>query len=164
MDLDGDAGENEVIRLLRRQAVVARGRERVRLAAAASVGPTALAGSVLISATGFAAPGSAAAAFVLLLAVFMLVVAVAGWWIARALTSRIPRWPQWRWMAPAGVAASLLVVVVVVVLLASSSLAAALVFALVVVGALGRLWVRRLGLDRRFEELGHQVAVAVGYR
>ncbi|MFI6079210.1 hypothetical protein ACIA5C_47690 [Actinoplanes sp. NPDC051343] len=164
MDLNGDAGENEVIRLLRRQAVVARGRERVRLAAAASVGPAALAGSVLISATGFAAPGSAAAAFVLLLVAFVLLVAVAGWWIARAWTSRIPPWPHWRWMAPAGVAASLIVVVVAVVLLASSSLAVALVFALVVIGALGLLWVRRLGLDRRFDELGHEVAVAVGYR
>lgn len=66
-------------------------------------------------------------------------------------------------MAPAGVAASLIVVVVVVVLLASSSLAAAVVFALVVIGALGLLWVRWLGLMRRFEQLGRQVAVAVGY-
>lgn len=78
MDLDGEAGENEVIRLLRRQAVVARGRERVRLAAAVSVGPAALAGSVLISATGFTGPGSAAAAFILFLFALGLLVAVAG--------------------------------------------------------------------------------------
>jgi peptidoglycan/LPS O-acetylase OafA/YrhL len=164
MDRDRETGENEVTRLLRRQALAARGRERVRLSAAASVWPAALAGNVLISATGFAAPGSAAAAFVLLLLAFGLLIAVCGWWIARAWTSRIPPWPQWRWMAPAGVAASLLVVVVVVMLLASSSLAVAVMFAGVVIGALGVLWVRRLSLDRRFEELEHQVAVAVGYR
>lgn len=164
MDLDGGTGENKVVRLLHRQVVVARARERVRLAAAASVGPAALAGSVLISATGFAAPGSAAASFVLLLLVFGLLIAVCGWWIARTWTSRIPPWPQWRWMAPAGVAASLLVLVVVVVLLAPTSLATAVMFAVIVIGALGLLWVRRLSLDRRFEELEHQVAVAVGYR
>jgi hypothetical protein len=148
---------------LRRQAVVASGRERVRLAATASVGLAAIAGSVLLSATGFAAPGSAAAAFVLLLLAFALLVAVARWWIAQAWTSRIPPWPQWRWMAPAGVATSL-TVVVLVVLLASSSLAAALMFAPVVIGALGLLWVRLLGLDRRFEELEHEGAVAAAYR
>jgi hypothetical protein len=150
--------------LLRRQAWQVRRRDRVRQASVLAVWPTALGSAAVLNSYGRPEGPDPLLSLLLLMLSWLILAGASVWCVARTLTPSLPPGPLSPRAARVGAWTAMVVAGLVAAVLAWTAPLAAGLWWATVAGAVMMLRARERLLDQQIQRLGHEAAVAAGYR